>query len=115
MRKLAAVWLSRDRGRQNISPLAPSIALRMSGSGSGPCGLIQSMLVSLPVTAIGFAMSKMAEGEWEADRDAMAKSAKAALATADRTDALRPERSSQPRSAALRLRHQKSICALIFA
>jgi hypothetical protein len=45
-------------------------------------GLIQSILVSLPVIAIGFAMSKMAEGEWWADRDAIADSAKAALATA---------------------------------
>jgi hypothetical protein len=40
--------------------------------------LIQSILVRVPVTAICFAMSKMAEGEWWASRDAAAKSVKTA-------------------------------------
>ena len=46
------------------------------------CGLIQSILVRVPVTAIRFSMSKMADGEWWADRGAIANSVKTALTTA---------------------------------
>jgi hypothetical protein len=47
------------------------------------CGLIQSILVRVPVTAIRFSMSKIAEGEWWADKDAIAPTVKTAQQTAE--------------------------------